>query len=95
MAQQQEKQSKARPGAPRGNRNAAKVGEDLRVEVYLSKVRRGFLEEWYVMKYGKQPNEEDLREAVRLISSNALTQALIEEFERHQPGRTSSGGEVF
>jgi hypothetical protein len=37
-------------GAQKGNRNAAKLGEDLRLELFLSKWRRGFLEEWFVLK---------------------------------------------
>jgi hypothetical protein len=83
-------------GAPRGNRNAAKVGDDLRLELFLSKPRRMFLEEWFTLKFGRAAADEDeLREAVRKLANNAINQAIVEEFERHQPGRTSNGGEVF
>jgi hypothetical protein len=95
MPQQNEPKSQSRPGAPKGNRNAAKLGEDLRTEFYLSKVRRSFLEEWYLLKYGQPASEDELREAIRVLANNAINQAIVEEFERHQPGRTNSGGEVF
>lgn len=83
-------------GAQKGNRNAAKLGEDLRFEMYLSKIRRGFLEEWFTMKFGRLPLAEDeLREAARQLANAAIDRAIIEEFERHQPGRTGGSGEVF
>lgn len=79
-------------GAQKGNRNAAKIGDDLRVEFYLSKLRRGFLEEWFELKFGRKAFDDDeLRQAVRQIANTALDHALIEEFEQHQPGRTSRG----
>jgi hypothetical protein len=85
-----------RRGAPKGNRNAAKIGEDLRFEMYLSKVRRTFFEEWFVLKFGRPPTgEEELREAARQLASTAIDRAILEEFERDQPGRTSGTGEVF
>ena len=87
---------KRRRGAPKGNRNAAKVGEDLRFEMYLSKLRRGFFEEWFALKFGRPPlGEDELREAARQLASTAIDRAMVEEFERHQPGRTSGSGEVF
>lgn len=91
-----EKTEGGKVGAPKGNRNAAKVGEDLRFEMYLSKTRRGFFEEWFVLKFGRPPlGEDELREAARQIASIAIDRAIIEEFER-QPGRINqSGGEVF
>jgi hypothetical protein len=81
-----------RGGAPKGNRNAAKMGSDLRLEMYLSKVKRGFFEEFFSLKYGRPPHhEEELRELFRQIAYSALDRAMVEEFERH--GRT--GGEVY
>lgn len=84
------------PGAQKGNRNAAKLGEDLRFEMFLSKPRRMFFEEWFLLKFGRLAlNEDELREAARQIANSAIDRAIVEEFERHQPGRTNSGGEVF
>lgn len=83
-------------GGQKGNRNAAKLGEDLRFEMYLSKTRRGFFEEWFTMKFGRLPLAEDeLREAARQLANAAIDHAIIEEFERRHPGRTSGSGEVF
>lgn len=88
--------SDVRRGAPKGNRYAAKVGEDLRMELYLSKTRRTFMEKWYELRYGKHPGEDELREAVRRLANAAIDQAMIDEFERHQPGSVwGNGGEVF
>jgi hypothetical protein len=79
-------------GAPKGNRNAAKRGEALRIEWFLSKVKRGFLAEWYELNFGVKPSEEQLREAARSIANLALDQALVQEFEKHYPSKAS---EVF
>jgi hypothetical protein len=89
--------AKNKGGAPRGNRNAAKLGEDLRLELYLSKIKRGFLQEFFELHFGRPAHdEEELREIVRQIAYNALDRVLVEEFERHQPGRiSSSSGETF
>lgn len=87
---------KRKRGAPKGNRNAAKVGDDLRFEMYLSKLRRGFFEEWFALKFGRPAlGEDELREAARQLASTAIDRAMVEEFERHQSGRTSGSGEVF
>jgi hypothetical protein len=90
-----DKEKKGKAGAPRGNRNAAKVGEDLRLELYLSKIRRGFLEEWYELRFGVRPTEDQLRESVRQFANKAIDRAILEEFEHHHPGRTVPSGEVF
>jgi hypothetical protein len=83
-------------GAQKGNRNAAKAGEDLRWEMFLSKARRGFFEEWFLLRFGRLPySDDELREAARQIANVAIDRAILEEFERHHPGRTNSGGEVF
>ncbi len=84
-------------GAQRHNRNAAKVGEDLRLELYLSKVRRKFFEEWFEMTTGRKVrDEEELREAVRRLANVAIDRAILEEFERRQPSRVwGSSGETF
>ena len=92
----EEKSSKGRAGAPKGNRNAAKLGEDLRIELFLSKPRRLFLEEWFTLKFGRPAfSEDELREAIRTLVNNAINRAIVEELERHHPGRTNSDGEVF
>jgi hypothetical protein len=84
------------PGAQKGNNNAAKIGEELRFEMFLSKPRRMFFEEWFLLKFGRLAlGEDELREAARQIANSAIDRAIVEEFERHQPGRTNSGGEVF
>lgn len=83
-------------GGQKGNRNAAKLGEELRFEMFLSKPRRMFFEEWFLLKFGRLAlGEDELREAARQVANGAIDQAIVEEFERHQPGRTNSGGEVF
>jgi hypothetical protein len=87
--------TKAR-GGQKGNRNAAKLGQELRFEMFLSKPRRLFFEEWFTLKFGRLPlGEDELREAARQVANAAIDRAILEEFERHQPGRTNSGGEVF
>jgi hypothetical protein len=86
-----EKPLKVKKGAPKGNRNAAKVGEDLRFEMYLSKVRRRFLVEWFELKFGYVPTDQELREAARNLANVAIDRAMVEEFEKHYP----SSGEVF
>ncbi len=84
------------PGGQKGNTNAAKLGDDLRFEMYLSKPRRMFFEEWFLLKFGRLAlGKDELREAARQIANLAIDGAIIEEFERHHPGRTHSGGEVF
>ena len=83
-------------GGQKGNRNAAKVGEFIRFELFLSKTRSVYLAEWFEMKFGFTPNEEQLKEAARQLAYNAIDSAIIQEFERVQPGRIwSSAGEVF
>ena len=83
-------------GGQKGNRNAAKIGEGLRVEIYLSKPKRMFFEEWFLLKFGRLAlSEDELREAARQLANAAIDQAIVNEFEKHQPGRTNSGGEVF
>jgi hypothetical protein len=91
----------ALPRRPRGaqplNQNALKEGDDLRLELFLSKFRRGLVEEWFKLSYGRPPlGETELREAVRKLVNTRLDRALYEEIEQRQPGRFSStGGEVF
>lgn len=83
-------------GGQKGNRNAAKLGQELKFEMFLSKPRRMFFEEWFILKYGRLPlGQDELREAARQLANAAIDRAIVEEFERHQPGRTNSGGEVF
>jgi hypothetical protein len=83
-------------GAQKGNRNAAKPGEELRFEMFLSKPRRMFFEEWFLLKFGRLPlGDDELREAARQLANAAIDHAIVEEFEKRQPGRTNSGGEVF
>jgi hypothetical protein len=89
-------QKRKKGGAPKGNRNAAKSGEDLRIEFYLSKVRRQLLSEWFELRFGFSPSEEQLREALRQVLNMALDHTMAEEFEKHRPGSTKGGyGEVF
>lgn len=96
MAKNQTDPSIPKRGAPRGNRNAAKLGQDLSFQIYISKLRRSFLEEWFELKFGKRATEFELREAVRQLANNAIDHAMVEEFERSQPGRISgSSGETF
>ncbi len=91
-----EKQLKKPRGGQKGNRNAAKSGQELKFEMFLSKPRRMFFEEWFTLKYGRLPlGQDELREAARQLANAAIDRAIVEEFERHQPGRTNSGGEVF
>lgn len=89
--------AKNKGGAPRGNRNAAKLGEDLRLELYLSKIKRGFVQEFLELRFGRPArDDEELREVVRQIAYSALDRVLVEEFERHQLGRVfGSSGETF
>lgn len=82
-------------GAPRGNRNAAKMGEELRLELFLSKPRRKFFEEWFSLKFGRAAlNEDELREMARQLANTAIDQAIVEEFKLHYPNRFG-GSEVF
>jgi len=61
-----------------------------------SKPRRMFFEEWFLLKNGRpHPREDELREEARKLANAAIDHAIVEEFERHPPGRTNSGGEVF
>ena len=46
-------------GAQKGNRNAAKLGDELRFEMFLSKPRRMFFEEWFLLKFGRLSLGED------------------------------------
>ena len=84
-------------GAPKGNRNAAKLGEDLKYQMYMSKVRRGFFAEWFELKFGRAAiSDKELVEAARQIADQAINREMVELFERHDPGRTSRGSsEVF
>ncbi len=82
-------------GAPRGNRNASKIGEDLRLELFLSKPRRMFFEEWFSLKFGRAAlSEDELREAARQLANTAIDQAIVEEFKLRYPNRFG-GSEVF
>lgn len=89
--------AKGKAGAPRGNRNAVKAGEDLRMEMYLSKYKRAFFEQYFELKFGRPARSDDeLRETFRQLAYAALDHAMAEEFERHQPGSvTASSGETF
>jgi hypothetical protein len=81
-------------GAQKGNRNAAKIGEDLRFEMYFSKLRRAFFEEWFQLKFGRPAiNEDELREVARHVANAAIDRAMVEDFERLNPRRLA--GEVF
>jgi hypothetical protein len=84
-------------GAPRGSRNAAKGGRDLKYQMYMSKTRRGFFEEYFTLRFGRPPSSDDeLRELARQIAEQAITHSMVEEFERHDPGSTTRGSsEVF
>lgn len=83
-------------GAPKGSRNAAKPGEDLRLELFFSKSRRFFLKDWYENQFGRTPTEEQLREAARSLAQNAINQIIMEDYERRHPELFKSGrGEVF
>jgi hypothetical protein len=82
-------------GAPRGNRNASKMGEDLRLELFLSKPRRMFFEEWFTLKFGRAAlSEDELREAARQLANSAIDQAIVEELKLRYPNRFG-GSEVF
>lgn len=65
-----------RRGAPKGNRNAAKIGDDLRFEMYLPKFKRTFLEEYFRLKYGRRPTEDELRAVARQIAYAAIDHAM-------------------
>ena len=83
-------------GAPKGSRNAAKPGEDLRLELFFSKSRRFFLKDWYENQFGRTPTEEQLREAARNLAQNAINQIIMEDYERRHPELFKSGrSEVF
>ena len=83
-------------GAPKGNSNAAKIGKDLKVELYLSKMRQGLFEEWFELHFGKEPSEDELREAARSITNDAINKIMAQKFERYYPGQIGgSGSEVF
>ncbi len=83
-------------GGQKGNRNAAKPGGELRFEMFLSKPRRMFFEEWFLLKFGRLSlGDDELREAARQLANAAIDRAIVEEFEKRSPGRTNSGGEVF
>jgi hypothetical protein len=98
---QARKKAEALPRRPHGaqplNQNALKEGDDLRLELFLSKFRRSLVEEWFRLAHGRPPlGESELREAVRKLINVRLDRALYEEIEQRQPGRFSStGGEVF
>jgi hypothetical protein len=83
-------------GAPKGSRNAAKPGEDMRLELFFSKSRRFFLKDWYENQFGRTPTEEQLREAARNLAQNAINQIIMEDYERRHPELFKSGrSEVF
>src|SRR3954462_5051096 len=82
-------------GGQKGNRNAAKPGEELRFEMFLSKPRRMFFEEWFLLKFGRLAlGEDELREAARQLANTAIDQAIVEEFKLRYPDRFG-GSEVF
>lgn len=92
-----ESRARRKRGAPKGSRNAAKSGQDLKYQMYMSKVRRGFFEEYFELKFGRPASDEDeLRDLARQIAEEAINHAMVVEFERVEPGRTTrSSGEVF
>ena len=94
---QQHKPASRPSGGQPGNGNAIRPGNDLRFEMFLSKTRRGFFEEYFELQYGRPARSEDeLRQVVRRLANNAIDHAMAEVFERMQPGRvTQSMGEVF
>lgn len=84
--------SAGKRGAPKGSHNAAKLGRDLKYQMYMSKVRRGFFEEYFELKFGRPAfNDNELSDLARQIAEEAITHAMVEEFERVQPGRTTRG----
>jgi hypothetical protein len=85
--------SKGKRGAPKGSRNAAKPGEDLRLELHFSKPRRFFLAQWYEQQYGYKPSDDELREVARRLALTAIDNIVWEDYHRRHPNGT--GGEVF
>jgi hypothetical protein len=84
---------KRKRGAPKGSRNAAKPGEDLRLELHFSKPRRFFLAQWYEQQYGYKPSDDELREVARRMALTAIDNIVWEDYHRRHPNGT--GGEVF
>ncbi len=69
-------------GAPKGNRNAARLGQDLKFEMFLSKTRRNMLEEYCLFKFRHLPPEEELRAIAREIAYAAIDQECIRTLTR-------------
>ena len=83
-------------GAPKHNTNAAKPGDDIRFEIFLSKYRTKFLQEYFELKFGTTPTLDELKDSARQLCYSAIDNAIAQEFDRHKPGRThSSPGETL
>ena len=94
---QRQTKSKGKSGAPKGNRNAAKLGQDLKYQSYMSKLERGFFEEFFELRFGRAAHEDkELTQLARQLATLAIRREMVQEFERHDPGRTTRGSsEVF
>lgn len=58
----------------------------------MSKVERGFFEKYFKLRFGRPArNNSELSKLARELAKDAIRHAMVEEFERHDPGRTSRG----
>jgi len=94
---QRQTKSKNKSGAPKGNRNAAKLGRDLKYQSYMSKLERSFFEEFFELRYGRAARDDkELIGLARQLATQAIRREMVQEFERHDPGCTTRGSsEVF
>ena len=94
---QRQTKSKGKSGAPKGNRNAAKLGRDLKYQSYMSKLERSFFEEFFQLRFGRAARDDkELTQLARQLATQAIRREMVAEFERHEPGRTTRGSsEVF
>lgn len=69
----------------RKNFNASKPGEDLRIEMFLSKPRRALFEEFCLLKFHLAPNEDELRARAREIAYAAIDRECLRALTR--PGK--------
>ena len=73
-------------GRPSGTGKPIKAGEDLRVDIFLSKPRRKLLEDYYLLKNHRRADEEELRGVARQVAYGAIETECIQALSKSRAG---------
>lgn len=86
MEKAEEADKGVKKGRPAGTGKPIKAGEDLRVDIFLSKPRRKLLEDYYLLKNHRRGDEEELRGVARQVAYAAIERECIRFLTRSRAG---------